>query len=101
MTRLQEVTIDEESVEVVEWGMKIGNPSDRPMPPVLLFLARDLPAALQDGGLSIGFDRHLAVTPDGFATATEDGVSYIYELFPARFTRDPYDPACYVGRWPD
>lgn len=99
---LQEVNIDCASASVIEWGMSIGSPHDRPLPPVLLFLARDIPEALRDDGLTWPTG-HLSVTRDGFATATyRDGPSYIYELFPARFNdRDPYDPPCYVGRWPD
>jgi len=97
-----EVTIELDTNTVREWGMVIGEPCDRPLPPVLLFVAQDLPEALQ-GEVVWDNGDGMTVTPEGFATAyLREGGSYVYELFPARFDDDrPYEPACYVGRWPD
>lgn len=96
-----EVTIDLQSRTITEWGMDIGNPRDQPPPPAMMFCAIDLPQALTnemvwpDGNT-------MTVTPDGFATVTIRGRSYVYELFPARFNDDrPYEPLLYAGRWPD
>lgn len=102
MSRPQEVTLELDTNTVREWDMEVGDPHERPLPPVLLFLARDLPEALQGEVVWENGDG-MTVTPDGFATTfLRDGGSYVYELFPARFNDDrPYEPLCYVGRWPD
>lgn len=72
------------------------------VPPVMIVLARDLSAALRDGGDSMHGDAYATATPDGmFRVDSLDG-SWVWELLPARFSDDrPYDPPCYLAVWRD
>lgn len=99
---MRELTIDLGTSTIREWDAEIGNPHDRPLPPVLLFMAGDIHLALRQGKTTWPNRETLQVTQTGYATATQGGHPYVYELFPARFSDDqPYTPAIYVGRWPD
>lgn len=99
-----ELTIDVDTATILEWDAPIGEPNDRPLPPVAIFLADNhLAGALQGHIAVLPNETLLTVTRTGYATVTTfDGHKGIYELFPARFNDDrPHEPKVYVGRWPD
>jgi hypothetical protein len=100
---MMELTIDIDTGGTIrEWNSEIGSPRDRPVSPVLLFLASDIQLALRQGTTTWPNREALTVTESGYATATQDGRAYVYELFPARWSDPlPYEPVVYVGRWPD
>jgi hypothetical protein len=98
-----EVTITVDTARVQQWGALIGDPFDRPLPPVLLFIAADIHLALRRGKVTWPNHGTLSVSQAGIArVVTSDGSPFVYELFPARYDDNkPYEPLCYVGRWPD
>lgn len=97
-----EVTVSCKDATVIEWDMPLGDPFKEPLAPVMLFIARDIHDALRNGRVIWPRGGELQVTPDGYAHCTAYGHGRaVYELFPARFDDLPYQPAVYVGRWPD
>ena len=70
--------------------------------PVILVCAKDVGTALQPGGDDTYGGVVSTVSRDGmFRIDSADG-SWIWELFPARFSHgDPYGPACYLAVWRD
>lgn len=100
---LREVTIRVDDAFIDPWGLGIGDPHDRPLPPTLIFIAGDVHLALRQGLTVWPSQDTLQVSQDGFATVTTPGYpAAVYELFPAKFDDDkPYEPLVYIGRWPD
>jgi hypothetical protein len=75
---------------------------DRSVNPVIMVRAADVGVALRPGGDDTYGGVVSTVTRDGmFRIDSADG-SWIWELFPARFSHgNPYGPACYVAVWRD
>lgn len=70
-------------------------------PPVMLILASNVAQALAPGGDRTWGGVVSTATRDGiFRVDSLDG-SWVWELFPARWSDDVDTPACYVGVWRD
>jgi hypothetical protein len=102
---VQEVTIRVEDAFIDPWGLGIGDPprAGGAFPPVLVFIADDVHLALRQGLTTWPNGGTLEVDRAGFAAVTHPGCTPAkYELFPAKFDDDkPYEPLCYIGKWPD
>lgn len=73
-----------------------------PVAPVILVLARDVCAALQTCGDDTYGGVTLTATRDGMFRVDSASGSWVWELFPARFSDDrPYEPPCYLAVWRD